>query len=188
LDEQQLVGRILKGDERAKAEFYRAYQQKLYSFCVYFLGNNDPEIEDILQEVFLGAFQKLPEFEFRSSLDTWLTQICIHQCYRFFRRRGKLVAQEEEILEAQLQPKALEAADQAAKDRERNQRLEIIGSALGKMGENCRKILELRKEGVSYIEMARMLKIPIGTVMSRLARCTSELKEMVGRILQEGQK
>jgi RNA polymerase sigma-70 factor (ECF subfamily) len=188
LDERQLVGRILKGDERAKAEFYRAYQQKLYSFCVYFLGSNDPEIEDILQEVFLGAFQKLPGFEFRSSLDTWLTQICIHQCYRFFRRRGKMVAQEEEILEARLESRALEAADQADRDRDRNRRVEIIGSALEKMGDNCRKILELRKNDTSYIEMARMLKIPIGTVMSRLARCTSELKEMVGRIIQEGPK
>ena len=188
MDERQLVGRILKGDERAKAEFYRAYQQKLYSFCVYFMGANDPEIEDILQEAFMAAFQKLPQFEFRSSLDTWLTQICIHQCYRFFRRRGKLVAQEEEILEARLEPRALEAADQADRDRDRNRRMEIIGAALEKIGENCRKILELRKEGTSYIEMARLLKIPIGTVMSRLARCTSELKEKVERMLQEGPK
>ena len=66
MDERALVGRILKGEEKAKTEFYRAYEQKLYSFCVYFMGSNDPEIEDILQEAFLAAFQKLGQFEFRS--------------------------------------------------------------------------------------------------------------------------
>ncbi|MGH7739819.1 MAG: RNA polymerase sigma factor, partial [bacterium] len=71
MDERELVNRVLRGDEKARVEFYRAYQQKLYSFCVYTLGTNDPEIEDILQEVFLVAFQKLAGFEFRSSLDTW---------------------------------------------------------------------------------------------------------------------
>lgn len=187
MDERQLVGRVLQGDEKAKTEFYRAYQQKLYSFCVYFLGANDPEIEDILQEVFLAAFQKLSQFEFRSALDTWLTQICIHQCYRFFRKRGRMVAQAEEDLEIRLRSQALEKADQAARQDERKNKLEILDRALAKTGENCRRILELRgKQGASYIEIARALKVPMGTVMSRLARCTTALKEIVERMLEEG--
>src|SRR5581483_2129740 len=100
LDERQLVERVLKGDEDAKTLFYQTYRQKLYSFCVYFMGANDPEIEDILQEAFLSVYQKLPQFEFRSRLDTWLTQICIHRCYRYFRKRGKMAAQAQDDLEA----------------------------------------------------------------------------------------
>lgn len=187
MDERKLVERILKGDEKAKTEFYRAHQQKLYSFCVYFMGANDPEIEDILQEAFLAAFQKLGQFEFRSTLDTWLTQICIHQCYRHFRKRGRMVAQAEEDLEERLKPRALEAADQADRDKERKVRMETVDRALESMGEPCKKMLQLRiKESASYIEIARAVKVPIGTVMSRLARCTAGLKEKVEKMLGEG--
>lgn len=185
MDERELVARILNGDERAKVSFYKLYQQKLYSFCVYFLGTNDPEIEDILQEVFLTAFQKLSQFEFRSSLDTWLTQICIHQCYRHFRRRSRLAVRADEDLEALLSGQALENQAQVERSKEKNERLEIIGKALEGMGETCRRILELRnREGDSYIEIARSLKVPIGTVMSRLARCTAALKQEVEKILK----
>jgi RNA polymerase sigma-70 factor, ECF subfamily len=189
LDERKLVEKVLKGDERAKFDLYQAHKQKLYSFCVYMMGANDPEIEDILQEVFLTAFQKLSQFEFRSNLNTWLTQICIHQCYRHFRRKGRLVAQEQESLEGLLLVKAVESADQHSRAEEQKEKTEIVRSALEKMGGSCRQILELRsRAGASYIEIARALKVPMGTVMSRLARCTADLKELVKRMINEGWK
>ena len=187
MDERELVRRILQGDERAKTEFYRLHQQKLYAFCVYFMGADDPEIEDILQEAFLAAFQKLSQFEFRSSLDTWLTQICIHQCYRHFRKRSRWVAQEDDDLEGLLSPQALEEARRKDRARELEDKWAILEKCLGQMGGDCRDILLLRlKEGASYIEIARSGKIPVGTVMSRLARCTAALKKLVERRLRKG--
>lgn len=187
LDERALVARVLKGEEKAKTDFYQAFKQKLYSFCVYTMGANDPEIEDILQEVFLAAFQQLGQFEFRSSLDTWLTQICLHKCYRRFRKRGRLFHQAEEELEGLLQSKALDEAARQEKDREKKRQLEIVDRALAQMGDPCRRILEMRnKESASYVEISRAMKIPLGTVMSRLARCTAGLKELVGKIFKEG--
>lgn len=189
LDERKLVERVLKGDERARTEFYQAYRQKLYSFCVYFMGANDPEIDDILQEAFIAAYEKLPQFEFRSSLDTWLTQICIHKCYRHFRQRSRTAARAQEDLEGMLKTRAIEAADQAERSREKKERLILVDKALASLGEPCRGILELRtKQEASYIEIGRKLKVPMGTVMSRLARCTAALKAEVERLLQEGKK
>ena len=189
MDERLLVRRVLAGDEKAKREFYELHQSKLYSFCVYFVGANDPEIEDILQEVFLTAFQKLGQFEFRSSLNTWLTQICIHKCYRLFRKRGRVVVQVEEDLEIRLQGKALEVSEKANRDLDRKAKMETIDKALENMGDPCKRMLQMRmKEEASYIDMARTLKIPVGTIMSRLARCTASLKELVGRMLEEGSR
>lgn len=186
MNERELVARILEGDEGATAEFYRLHQQKLYSFCVYFLGANDPEIEDILQEVFLTAFQKLSQFEFRSSLDTWLTQICIHQCYRQFRKRSRLVAREDEDLESLLSPKAVEVARGLDGAKDQKEKWDLVAQGLARMGGECRKILEMRhQKGASYLEIARRLKIPMGTVMSRLARCTAGLKREVEKILKK---
>lgn len=184
MDERRLVERVLKGDEGAKTEFFQFYRQKLYSFCVYFMGANDPEIEDILQEVFLSAYQKLPQFEFRSSLDTWLTQICIHRCYRHFRQRGKVAAQAQEDLEGLLEGRAVEAAQEAERALEKKDKLRVLERALERIGEPCRKILDLRvKQGASYIEVSRSMGIPMGTVMSRLARCTEALKAEVKQLL-----
>ncbi|HET9869532.1 MAG TPA: sigma-70 family RNA polymerase sigma factor [bacterium] len=186
LDERKLVRRVLRGDERARAEFYRAYQRKLYGFCVYTLGANDPEIDDILQETFLAAFTKLPGFEFRSSLDTWLTQICIHKCYRHFRKRSRMVAQADEDLEGLLAPRAREAAQDARRAEEKAGQRALVARAMPLLGEACRRILDLRsREGASYIEIGRRLKVPLGTVMSRLARCTQTLRELVERLLRE---
>ncbi len=189
MDERKLVEKVLKGDERAKFELYQAHRQKLYSFCVYLMGTNDPEIEDILQEVFLTAFQKLSQFEFRSSLNTWLTQICLHQCYRYFRRRGRWVAREEEVLEGLLRTQAVESSDQRSREEDQKERTQMLRSAVEKMGTACRQILELRSQaGSSYIEISRILKIPMGTVMSRLARCTADLKQLILRMTDEGWK
>ena len=185
LDERKLVERVLKGDEGAKSELYSAHQQKLYSFCVYFLGSNDPEIEDILQEVFMTAFQKLDRFEFRSSLDTWLTQICIHHCYRHFRMRSRQLAREENEMEILLKPHAMDQAALLDRETEKAEKIKRAERCLQSMGEPCRKILELRgKEGASYMEMAHILKVPVGTIMSRLARCTATLRGLVLRTMK----
>src|ERR1035438_8896787 len=72
LEDRQLVEKLLAKDTDAENYFFRIYRDKLYKVCVYLLGYQDPEAEDITQEAFLAALRKLPEFEFRSSLYTWL--------------------------------------------------------------------------------------------------------------------
>ena len=100
-----------------------------------------------------------------------------------------MTAQAEEDLEGFLRSRSLEAADQADRSREKKDRLQILKKALKGIGDPCRQILELRaKDEASYIEVSRKLKIPLGTVMSRLARCTAALKAEVERILKEGKQ
>jgi RNA polymerase sigma factor (sigma-70 family) len=100
-----------------------------------------------------------------------------------------LVAQEQESLEGLLRSKAMESAEEHSRSEELKVKTEIVRSALEKMGSPCRQILELRsRSGASYVEIARTLKVPMGTVMSRLARCTADLREIVKRMISEGWK
>ena len=94
MEERELVQRILQGDEKAKTQFFVIYWERLYRNCAYLLGYQDPEAEDVVQETFITAFEKLPVFEFRSSLSTWLTQTCIYKCHNRFRQRAKLASHE----------------------------------------------------------------------------------------------
>jgi len=184
LEERELVQKILQGDEKAKAEFFIAYRERLYRNCVYLLGYNDPEAEDLVQETFITAFEKLNGFEFRSSLSTWLTQICIYKCHNRYRQRAKSVNQEQAELDVLLQSAAMER--QELQEREKEKR-GIIEKCLGKIGKDCREIIELRElKEMSYVDVGKTLKIPLGTVMSRLSRCKRALKVLVTQFLKEG--
>lgn len=183
MEERELVQKILQGDESAKALLFTTYREKLYKNCSYLLGYQDPEAEDVVQETFITAFEKLPEFEFRSSLSTWLTQICIFKCHNRFRQRAKLVNQEHAELDGLLRTTAL--AKDEVKDREKEKR-QIIEKCLEKIGKECREIIEQRElQEKSYIEVGRALKLPLGTVMSRLSRCKKALRVLVEQFLKE---
>jgi RNA polymerase sigma-70 factor (ECF subfamily) len=185
LDERELVQKILQGDEKAKTHFFVTHRERLYRNCVYLLGYQDPEAEDVVQETFITAFEKLPQFEFRSSLSTWLTQICIFKCHNRYRQRAKSLSQEHAELELLLQSAAKD--QQAAQDLEQESRykLGIIEKCLEKIGPECREIVRRREmQGMSYIEIGKALKLPMGTVMSRLSRCKRALKVLVEQYLK----
>jgi RNA polymerase sigma factor (sigma-70 family) len=90
-EERLLVSRVLKGDEAAQDELVRKHRERIYAVAVAFLGYQDAEAEDVVQETFAAAFQGLVKFEFRSSLYTWMNQICVRHCYKRIRVRSKTV-------------------------------------------------------------------------------------------------
>lgn len=187
MEDRELVQKILQGDEGAKTQFYVQYRERLYKDCVFLLGYRDPEAEDLVQEAFMIAFKKLPRFEFRSALGTWLTQICIYLCYNRYRTRAKMVVQEEEGLEELLRARSLEGEVEKSRDEDKKAKLRLIDQGLEKIGAECREIVVLRdKEEKTYIEIGRLLKIPLGTVMSRLSRCKKALKVLIEQMLREG--
>jgi RNA polymerase sigma-70 factor (ECF subfamily) len=187
LEDRELVRQILKGDEKAKAQFYFQYRERLYKDCVFLLGYRDPEAEDLVQEAFLIAFKKLPAFEFRSSLGTWLTQIGIYLCYNRYRNRAKVVQFEEESLETLLEAESLKREARKNQDENKAEKLRLIDKGLEKIGKECREIVVLRdKEEKNYIEIGKLLKIPLGTVMSRLSRCKKALRVLIEKMVQEG--
>src|ERR1700690_1053259 len=105
-NERDLVQSILAGDHAAQTAFYQENAKRLYPICVHFLGYQDPEAEDIVQDTFLIAFKKLEGFEFRSSLYTWLAHICVNLCYERLRKRKKVLATEAVDLEILSAPQA----------------------------------------------------------------------------------
>ena len=186
MDERELVRKILEGDDEAKTLFYVTHRERLYRNCVNLLGYEDHEAEDVVQEAFLTAFRLLGEFEFRSSLLTWLTQIGIHQCFNRFRKRAKTVAHEHDSLEELLGTAALKDGGGQAEKDEKQAKLRLVGKCLEKIGEDCRKIIQLRDfDGLPYADIGVALQLPLGTVMSRLSRCKKALKVLVQQVMNE---
>lgn len=187
MEDRELVQRLLAKDEEAQRFFYQAHREKLYRICVYILGYQDRDAEDMVQETFIRVLQKLSGFEFRSSLARWVNQICVHLCYRQLRKRKRLVIQVDQELEELLGPAGVERQGQEQQAHETQKWVELVEKQRALLGKPCQELLELR-EGArkSYVELAEILQVPMGTVMSRLARCKEALKELVRRALPKG--
>ncbi len=176
-------------DEEAYRYFYETYRNRIYKACVYLLGYRDPDAEDVTQEVFLAALKQLPQFEFRSSLYHWLYRIAMYLCYERIRRRRRLIASLDEDLEKASDSLAAGEREHVAEAMDRKRSLEVVEEEMEKMGDPCKSLLGLReKQQKSYAEIADALKVPIGTVMSRLARCKEALKALVLKALKETSK
>lgn len=179
LDELELIRKILEGDEGARTRFVVEHQKRLYPIAVHFLGYRDPDAEDVVQETFLIAWRKLKDFQPRSTLYTWLAHITINLCFERLRKRKRQLTTLDEDLERVSAPLAAQAQRRQDEEDDRSARIARIRDLIGRLGPNCRDIVRLRDiDGLSYAETGRRLGIPIGTVMSRLARCRETLKGM----------
>ncbi len=180
-DERELVARLKRRDPQAESWYVEMHRDKLYRAAVYFLDYRDPEAEDVVQETLAQGLDRLETFEHRSSLYTWLNQICVHLCYRRVRTRQRLALGAEADLRESLDlPSQTQDALGQLLGAERKERLM---RALEGMEDTCRKVLEKRDlQSQSYQDVARSLKIPVGTVMSRLARCRQKLKDALVRM------
>jgi RNA polymerase sigma-70 factor (ECF subfamily) len=180
LDDRELVRRLLAKDQEAERYFFITFRDRLCKACFYVLGYQDPEAEDVVQESFLAAFNKISEFEFRSSLFHWLFRICMNRCYERIRKRQRQIVRVEAELEDIIGLPSMEQELRRGEAAETHRTLEIIEAQRENLGEPCRGLLLLRdQEGSSYAAIAEKLKIPIGTVMSRLSRCKEALKQLV---------
>lgn len=185
-DEKQMIARILKGDARAQTWLVEVHRQRLYAASVHLLGYRDPEAEDVVQQTFVIAFEKLSGFEGRSSLYTWMAHICVNLCYERLRARDRQVVSAQQDLDFVTSPAAFKRHEVMEAEDEKGKRLALVSEAMKRMDGKCREILTLRDvDGVPYAGIGDRLKVPIGTVMSRLARCRKVLKEWVMRSMKE---
>jgi RNA polymerase sigma-70 factor, ECF subfamily len=184
VEDRELVGKVLAGDPSAQELLFKLHRDMLRRVSTHILGYGDPEVEDMVQETFASAFQHLGAFEFRCSLSHWLRQICVHFCYRRWRRRKRMVLQAQDEMEELLVSGAVAQEGKQKVEADRARMMEVLERGKEGLGKPCRDLIGLRDEqGKSYSDISEILKVPMGTVMSRLARCRETLKELIQRLL-----
>jgi RNA polymerase sigma-70 factor (ECF subfamily) len=184
-EEQELVGRVIAGDVGAEEKFFKLYRPRLIRTCQYLLGVQDPETEDIVQETFMIALPKLKDYIFKAPIYAWLRQISIHLCYARLRRRKRVQAMPEDGLEYFQNHRILERQQEREEGDERQANLAILEQLKRKISPDSRRILDLRSgQGMSYARISRVLNIPMGTVMSRLARAKNQIRELLAKQAQ----
>jgi len=179
MNDEALAQALIRGDEKAKEQFYRDYQKRLYATACHFLGYRDSEAEDLVHDTFVAALEGLTRFEGRSSVYTWINHICVNLCFSRLRARKRQAVSSGEEIENMLALRS-QASHRAADDEaEKKERLQKLKRWAGMLAENCRKLISLRfEEGLGLNAIKERLKIPLGTVASRLARCQESLKKL----------
>ena len=170
-DDSLYIEQFLAGDERGFEMLVRRYQDKVLNI-VYSLIGRDMESEDIAQEVFLKVYHGLRRFRGRSRFSTWLYRITVNMTYDFLRRRRNLFSDEDAL------KKSIAVGEGPGDALLRKEREGLIRGALRKVPLKYRTALVLKDiEGLSYIEIARVLRCNIGTVESRIYRARQSLRE-----------
>jgi len=177
-----LVERCLSGDDAAWEALVKTHTRRVYAICYRFTGA-DGEAQDITQEVFLRVFQTLKSFRAgEGSFVVWLTRLTRNLLIDHY-RRGKMQRMTDSI-EDQL-PVLEEHGSAAARTEgmlEGREASEMLQAALQKLSPELREAVVLRDlEELEYREIAVVLKVPEGTVKSRLNRGRAELARVLRR-------
>jgi RNA polymerase sigma-70 factor (ECF subfamily) len=138
------------------------------------LVRNKQDAEDVVQEACLRAFRFFGGFK-GGDARIWLLKIVRNTSYSFLAKNRKATLSEE--FDEQIHVRDIPTVD-AEMDMVRNVESSMLRESLEELPVNFREVLVLRElEGLSYKEVAELLAVPIGTVMSSLARARSRLRE-----------
>jgi len=184
-DERELIERCLAGDAAAFEPLVERYRQRVWRLAYQILRDRE-EAWDCAQEAFVRAYHSLPSFRGQSAFYTWLFRITVNVATDRHRARGAQArafgaerVPEEEWRRVTPDPGA--GPDKAAVQSEQRAR---IRQALDVLPPKARTIIMLSDvEGLSYREIAEVLRCPIGTVMSRLHNARKRLKALLGPML-----
>ena len=185
IDDQTLIERCRTGDVAAFEPLVQKYRDRAWRLAFNVLRDRE-DAWDVTQDAFVRAWQALPSFRGQSAFYTWLFRIVVNVASDRARQRaargrafGTERVPEEDWERAMVDPGA--APDDEARRAEERAR---ITRALAALPEHHRTIIMLSDlEGLSYREIAEVLGIPMGTVMSRLHHARKRLRDALGPML-----
>jgi RNA polymerase sigma-70 factor (ECF subfamily) len=162
--ELELVRAARGGDRSAFGRLVDLHKQSVHALAARMVGA--AEAPDIAQEAFLRAFQRLPSFDGRKPLRPWLLAIVYHRCVDELRRRRRAQT-EAPTGPSALPEQELEVRDQSAR----------VTALLGDLPAQQREALLLfHQEGLSYRDIAGVMTVPLGTVMTWIHRARRTLR------------
>ncbi len=184
-EEAELVRRVQNRDEMAFREIVDRYQSKVFNI-IYGILRNRNDAEDIAQQVFSKIYFSINNFDFRSTLLTWIYKISVNECYDYLRKKKvrKLVyesdfsAEEAQSME-RTEPDGAKSVEVSLANRD------LVVKLLAKISAEDRNLMLLKEvEGHSVEELAAMTGLNENTVKVKLFRARQKLLKAAQRLLR----
>ncbi len=176
----QLIERYEKGDRAALDELFNRYRDAAYRVAYRLLGN-EADALDAIQDSFIKALTHLSGFEQRSTFKTWLLRIVSNSSLDIGRKRARRLSLNEQVAGQCEQSflRTLFLSDPSHEVEQADLRA-ALDSALLELPELQRRTFVLHVDaGLSYREVAQVMNISIGTVMSRLFYARQKLRDLL---------
>jgi len=187
---EQDIKKAVGGDRQAFDRVITAYKRTVASVCLKYMRNNE-EACDMAQEVFCKAYEKIGSFKFDSKLSTWLYRVAVNMCINRLDmlKRRKYYETDSISGDESCDKDPVDVADaREGQDilAEKKQLRECVMEAMEGFESAERSVVILRDlEGMEYNEIGKVLKIPLGSVKSKLSRAREKLKQKLARKLGE---
>jgi RNA polymerase sigma-70 factor (ECF subfamily) len=183
--EGALVRRAQSGDEAAFREIVEHYQSKVFSI-IHGIVRQRNDVEDIAQQVFAKVYFSLRNFDFRSSLITWIYKITVNECFDYLRKKKvrKLVYEsdlsEDEVRRVENTEPSVDRTTPADESLARH---DYVLKLLARVSEEERNLLMLKEvEGHSVEELAEMTGMNENTIKVKLFRARQKLVKAAQRL------
>jgi RNA polymerase sigma-70 factor, ECF subfamily len=188
-EEAILVRRVQSKDEMAFKEIVERYQTKVFSI-IYGILRNHNDAEDIAQQVFAKIYFSIGNFDFRSSLLTWIYKITVNECYDYLRKKRvrKLVYESDFSEEDSLQMENSQSAQDAKVPVDETlARRDLLVKLLSKISDEDRSLMLMKEvEGHSVEELAEMTGMNENTIKVKLFRTRQKLVKAAQRLGKGG--
>ena len=176
-----------RGDREAFTRLVEAHKRSVYGLAVRLL--RDPEdARDAAQEAFVRAFQAIGTFDAAQPFAPWILRIARNHCLDVLRRRPavrpvSLEAPVGDDEDAPVRDVADENAERGDDRLERAETASALRRAVGALPDNYREVIVLyHVEHLAYADIARVLNVPMGTVMTWLHRARARLRESLAGV------
>jgi RNA polymerase sigma factor (sigma-70 family) len=187
-----LVRRCISGDAAAWEEIVHTYNRRIYNICYRFAGSGD-DAEDLTQEVFIKMYRTLASYDSaKGAFATWVTTITRNLLVDHFRKtkQDRMTDSIDAASEHEdAQPLSEQIQDHSAPPDAHVRSREVgetVHAALGKLSPELREAVILRDlQDMDYREIATVLKVPEGTVKSRINRGRAELARLLQRTYRQ---
>jgi RNA polymerase sigma-70 factor, ECF subfamily len=182
--EQQLIEAARMGDTRAFDDLVRRYQEYLYRLMVR-ACHHPQDAEDVASEAFARAYERLCQFEGRSSFVTWLGRIATNLCFRR-RERAELPSESLEAmaLAEEGRPERTPASSEPTPEQQALQAemRRFIRAAIAELAEPDQTVLRLRDiEQLTAVEVGARTGLTVPAVKARLHRARHQLRDRLNR-------
>lgn len=186
ITDKQIIEKIKKGEKKAYDLLVIKYQQRVINLILRFVKNHS-DAQDVAQEVFIKAYRALPRFRGDSAFYTWIYRIAINTAKnhltkeaRKFSKYHQDINEMEQIEDNNALTEHVTPESLLIKDELQN----VILKSVNSLPTDLQSVILLREvEGLSYEEIADVMKCPVGTVRSRIFRARVAIDKKIKPLL-----
>ncbi|WP_343331400.1 sigma-70 family RNA polymerase sigma factor [Draconibacterium aestuarii] len=166
---QEIIDQCRDGNQKAQFQLYKLYYKAMYSVCLRIV-NDEMEAEDVMQEAFLSAFNKIGSYKGEVSFGAWLKRIVVNRSLDYLKKRK---VKFEEVTEQTTQVPDYQMATKEVD-------LNILKSAIQVLSDGYRVVLSLYLiEGYDHEEISQILGISNSASRTQLLRAKQKLRELL---------